>query len=343
MVNKKLINVAVLLGDPRLPDPVKNNGKFNPEDIAVVDRLKETLKEMRGYQFTYLDNHENMFGELERMQNSVDYAFNLCDEGLYNDPAREADVPIMLEELGIRHTGAGAECMRLCYNKNRVRSVAKRNGVPVASGLIIQSCMEHCVFERVKFPSIVKPAKGDGSFGINQKSVVKSLCELIEAKDMLRKELMYEGEILVEEFLGGDEITMGIIGNKNKLITLPPIKEDYSSLPEGLPRICGFEAKWDPNSPYWNSLKSIPADLERKTREQIERGSIEMFKALGCQDYARFDWRLNSQGEPKLLEGNPNCGWCHDGHLGKMCNLAGITYGKMLEMILKSAEERIGI
>jgi len=340
---KKLINVAVLLGDPRLPDPVKNNGKFNPEDIAVVDRLKETLKEMQGYNFTYLDDHEKMFNELERMQNSVEYAFNLCDEGLYNDPAREADVPIMLEELGIKHTGAGAECMRLCYNKNRVRSVAKRNGVPVALGRIIEKDIEPWVSGMVEFPSIVKPAKGDGSFGINQKSIARNLSELIEAKNVLRNELGYTGEILVEEFLDGDEITLGIIGNKDKFKTLPPIKEDYSSLPEGLPRICGFEAKWDPSSPYWSALKSIPADLERKTREQIERGSIKMFKALGCQDYARFDWRLNSRGEPKLLEGNPNCGWCHDGHLGKMCNLAGITYGTMLEMILKSAEERIGI
>ena len=69
---------------------------------------------------------------------------------------------------------------------------------------------------------------------------------------------------------------------------------------------------------------------------------IQLFERLGCRDYARFDWRLDSNGTPRLLEANPNPGWCWDGHLAKAAALDGTGYGKMLEMILDAAARRIG-
>ena len=68
---------------------------------------------------------------------------------------------------------------------------------------------------------------------------------------------------------------------------------------------------------------------------------LKLFERLDCRDYARFDWRLDAQGNPKLLEVNPNPGWCWDGHLAKMAAFAGISYKEMLEAILKAAEARI--
>lgn len=68
---------------------------------------------------------------------------------------------------------------------------------------------------------------------------------------------------------------------------------------------------------------------------------IKLFERLECRDYARFDWRLDSNQTPRLLEVNPNPGWCWDGHLAKMAKLAGISYPQMLGKILKAGEERI--
>ncbi len=68
---------------------------------------------------------------------------------------------------------------------------------------------------------------------------------------------------------------------------------------------------------------------------------LKLFERLDCRDYARFDWRLDAQGNPKLLEVNPNPGWCWDGHLAKMAAIAGMPYGEMLETTLKSAVARI--
>ncbi|MBI4651498.1 D-alanine--D-alanine ligase, partial [Candidatus Desantisbacteria bacterium] len=70
---------------------------------------------------------------------------------------------------------------------------------------------------------------------------------------------------------------------------------------------------------------------------------LKLFERLECKDYARFDWRLDSKGNPKLLEVNPNPGWCWDGHLARMAKFAGMTYTEMLEAILRASEQRLGI
>jgi D-alanine-D-alanine ligase len=126
-------------------------------------------------------------------------------------------------------------------------------------------------------------------------------------------------------------------------LVLPIIEEDYSALPPDLPRICGYEAKWLPESPYWNNITSIPAQLSDDTEKFIVECCLKLFVRLECRDYCRFDWRLDSAGNPKLLEVNPNPGWCWDGHLAKMAKISGFSYTEMLGEILKAAEIRVGI
>ncbi|MFA7114654.1 MAG: D-alanine--D-alanine ligase, partial [Candidatus Omnitrophota bacterium] len=133
------------------------------------------------------------------------------------------------------------------------------------------------------------------------------------------------------------------IGNlPDNINILPLIEEDYSALPDDLPKICGYEAKWDPNSPYWN-IRSIQADIPEAVQKYIEESSLRLFERLECRDYCRFDWRLDNNGDPHLLEVNPNPGWCWDGHLARMCKFADISYQDMLHKVLLAAQERIGI
>ena len=329
-------DIVVLLGDPCKVDRVKLNGKFNPEDLEVVERLKQSLKELKEYNFTYLNDHDHLFSELIELKglNRIDYILNLCDEGFNNDLKLEVDIPLRLDELEIKYTGASAECLKLCFNKKKVKEIARKNGVIVAA--------DYRLDDKISFPVIVKPSEGDGSFGINKKSVVKNRNELVKAVRRLKKVLNFDEDILIEEFIPGDELTQGIIGNDLDFIVLPLIKEDYSRLPGGLPEICGYEAKWDQESPYWKNLESIPAQVGEKTREIIQKCSVKLFGILECKDYARFDWRLDGSGTPKLLEVNPNPGWCDDGHLAKAARIAGIPYSSMLKEILKTAEGRFG-
>jgi D-alanine-D-alanine ligase len=85
----------------------------------------------------------------------------------------------------------------------------------------------------------------------------------------------------------------------------------------------------------------VPADLPEETERFLTASCIKLFERLDCRDYARFDWRLDKNHTPRLLEVNPNSGWCWDGHLAKMAGLAGMSYDQMLNEILKAVERRI--
>ncbi len=94
---------------------------------------------------------------------------------------------------------------------------------------------------------------------------------------------------------------------------------------------------------YFRSLRSIPAELPQPTVEFLHASCNKLFQRLGCRDYARFDWRLDANGTPRLLEVNPNPGWCWDGHLAKMAEYAGLSYADMLENILVACSERLAV
>jgi D-alanine-D-alanine ligase len=341
----QLKNVVVLLGDPNKVDILKPFYVFDEDDFYTIDRLKDSLREIErncDYKFYYLDNHEVMIKELIKMQEKrkIDFVFNLCDEGYFNDARKELHVPALLETLGIPYTGSGPQCLAYCYDKSLVRGVAEEMGIPTPRAIFVKP--GDISFEvPFEFPMIIKPNFGDSSFGISRRNVVYSIEKIISVISEIRDKLGYDKPILIEEFLPGKDLSVGIIGNfPDSYMVLPVIEEDYSELPDGLPRICGYEAKWLQDSPYWK-IKSIPAVLPADTERFIIDCSLKLYERLGCKDYARMDWRLTSKGEPKLLEVNPNPGWCWDGHLAKMAAIKSMSYTEMLLTILKEAEKRL--
>ena len=337
-----LRKVAVLMGDPRKTDVVKPDGTFDADDFATIDRLKEALGELQGFEFQTFDNHDTLAADLPRIRAGYDFAFNLCDEGFGNQAAQELHVPALLEAYGIHYTGGGPQCLAYCYDKSLVRGVAKEMDIPVPEAFLIRADDTTYYELTLPFPVIVKPNFGDSSLGITMDSVCHDVTQLESAILRARDQFGYDHPVLIEQFLTGKEVTVGIIGNPPDSYTaLPVIEEDYSELPADLPKICGYEAKWDPESPYWKALRSIPANLPEQTEGFLIASCLRLFERLACRDYARFDWRLDAHGTPRLLEANPNPGWCWDGHLAKMAGLAGHSYPEMLRMILEAAERRL--
>lgn len=335
-----LHNVAVVMGDPRKNDSVKPTAVFDEDDFHTIQLLQQALADLPQRTFRYYDDHDHLIEDLRRDHHKIDLVFNLCDEGFNNDPRKELHVPALLEMLEIPYVGGGPQCLAFCYDKSLVRGVAAEMGIHVPGALLIKS--EDTTLELpMPFPVIVKPNFGDSSFGIVQRSVAGTPEQLLDAVAEIRQRFGYEKPILIEEFLPGQDLSVGILGNPPEDYTvLPIIEEDYSSLPKGLPRICGYEAKWLPDSPYWN-LRSIPAEIPDPVRNLIVDACVKLFVRLECRDYCRFDWRIDADGFPKLLEVNPNPGWCWDGHLTKMAHLANMSYPELLEAILHAAETRL--
>ena len=331
--------VTVLLGDPTLPDPVKLGGRFNAEDFETVERLKQALAELGEYEFAYLDDHQDLPRSL--LADPPGLVFNLCDEGYRNAALMELHVPALLEMLGVPYTGAGPACLGLCYNKNLVRSVADSLDIPVPMESYL-GLDDTTATLPATFPAIVKPNFGDSSVGITKDALVHGTNELLSYLDWLRS-VHGRCPILVQEFLSGAEYAVGIIGNPGMTFKLLPILEvDYSGLDPGLPRILGYESKWHPDSPYWTQIRYVEAKPDEDVARCLYDYSSMLYERLACRDYARFDYRLDANGTVKLMEVNPNPGWCWDGKLNLMAGLEGLRYAELLRTILEVAQERIG-
>lgn len=334
--------IVVLLGDPRKPNLIKLGKVFDPDSIYAVNELKSALLGIKGYCFTFLDDHEEMVNYLLRNRNSIYMVLNLCDDGFMNDPSMEPHVPALLDLLNIRYTGAGVRCLSICYDKTAVKEIARSLGIPIPWGRLINDVEEFSHVPSEAFPLIIKPNFGDNSWGITERSIANDRSEAVAAYKSLREVWGYRGPVLVERFIEGIDVTTSIIGNPPREVCLPILTEDYSSLPPQLPRILTYEAKWVPDSQY-ASVKSVPARLPRETRANLLRWSRKLFLRLECRDYARFDWRIDEHGRPWLLEVNPNPGWVWDGHLRKACHFYGWSYKKMLLSIIRAAETRYGL
>lgn len=335
-------NVTVILGDPAKKDPANAASAFDDEERYSIDQMKDALKSLGDYNFTYICSHDSLINDLTRLKKNTDIVLNLCDEGYNNDPRKELHVPSLLEIMDINYTGSGPQCLAYCYDKSLVRGIAKEMSIPVAKAFFIKA--EDNTFDLpFGFPVICKPNTGDTSLGITQRSVCNSIEELVNAISDIRDRLGYEKPILVEEFLPGKDLSVGIIGNPPESYRVLSIaEEDYSLLPPDLPKICGYEAKWQPESPYGN-VRYIPAVLSDDTRKLIIECCLKLFERLECRDYCRFDWRLDGKGKAKLLEVNPNPGWCWDGHMAKMAAIDGLSYTDMMCEILQAAEQRAGL
>ncbi len=334
------IDVTVLMGDPRLPDGVKRNGTFNPEDHETIRKLKDALSELPAYKVRYLNNHATLDRDLAELK--TDLVLNLCDEGFNNDPFKELHIPAMLETRGIPYTGAAPAALAACYDKGLVRAVAQSLDVPVPLETYVRPGDQGATLPSV-FPALLKPNTGDSSQGITKDAVVTNTRSLIDYLERLRNDFPKRG-VLVQEFLTGPEYSVSLVGNPDQgLRALPILEVDYTRLDPTLPKILGYESKWEPDSAYWTQIKYNEASLPDHIQQQLMENSSRLFERLGCRDYARFDFRADAKGEIKLLEVNPNPGWCWDGKMAIMAGFQGIRYTELLHQILQAAEERLGI
>src|SRR4030042_1178325 len=183
---KELKNVVVILGDPQKADLLKPSPIFDDDDFYTIDQLKSGLKELKNYNFTYLTNHDTLIQDLMKAKEKINFAFNLCDEGYYNDAQKELHIPSLLEMLSIAYTGSGPQCLAYCYDKSLVRGIAREMDIPVPDAFFIKP--EDTTFELpFSFPVIAKPTFGDSSFGITQMSVANSFEELVNAISEIRE------------------------------------------------------------------------------------------------------------------------------------------------------------
>ena len=335
-----MLKLCVLTGDPRLPDLTKRGHRYNEEDLATHAAMRAALQGLNRFALEVFDDHARLLARFAADQPAL--VLNFCDTGFRNIATQELHVPALLELLGVRYSGATPACMAICYDKQIVRLVAEAIGIPVPRETYLAP-EESLEATGIMLPALIKPNQADGSVGITKDAVVRTPAEAKAYLAWLQRELPGRA-VLVQEYLPGPEYGVGLIGNpEDGLVALPPLEVDYARLPAGLAPILSYESKAMPDSPYWTDIKFKPAEAAPQVQAEIADQARRLFARLGCRDYARFDFRVAADGEPKLMEVNPNPAWAYDGKLAFMAGFAGIDYPGMLEMIVDAALRRTGL
>jgi D-alanine-D-alanine ligase len=190
----------------------------------------------------------------------------------------------------------------------------------------------------LQFPVIVKPAREDGSIGIEFSAVVSSIRELMERMDWLHQH--FDSPLLIEEYIEGREMYVGVLGN-DKPEALPVVELDLSKLPEGTPRIAAAEVKWGKGTSAYRDTKSVlPTDLADETIAALQQTAVAAYQALELRDYGRVDIRLRPDGQVHVIEVNPNPWLSSRAELAMAARKSGRTYAQLVEEIVDLAMAR---
>ena len=330
--------IAIVTGDPSLPDPTKQHHRYGPEDLELHDVMRDAFASLGRFEFVIIEKHQGLFDAIHAF--APDLVVNFCDTGLYNRPENEIHIATELELMGIPYTGAPPRAMLICYDKQLVRLAAEAMGVDVPAERFV-AAGDVADFVPVTFPSIIKPNTGDGSVGITKDSVVDNAAEARDYLDWLMTE-MPGRDVIVQEYLPGPEYGMGIIGNPDgEFEPLPMLEVDFSKLPDGLVPILSFESKAEPDSPYWTDIDIKPATLPEAEQRRLAERCRALFRRLSLRDYGRFDFRTGADGTIRLMEVNPNPAWGFNAKLAIMAGFAGLSYAELLERLVATAWTRV--
>jgi D-alanine-D-alanine ligase len=230
-----------------------------------------------------------------------DVIFNVC-ESLGGAADEERRIAALLELLEKRFTGSGSLSLALAGDKSLSKKLFEFHGIKSPDFAIIAPGRVEGNPTLTTFPLIVKPINMDASIGINAKSVVHSIEEMMERVFAVHSE--FHTPALVEQYIEGREIYVGLLGNPPEV--LPPIEWDLSKLPPDLPRIAGEEAKWEHD--FKEAREFVPEDIvaDEEIMKRIREAAVGAWNALLIRDYARVDMRLADDGTPYVIEMNPN-------------------------------------
>lgn len=309
--------------------------------VLVSQQIEEVLTK-RGYTIKKLAANPPVKKLVRQLEDdNSDLIFNIC-ESLGGDGAEERRIASMLELLDKRFTGSGSLAMTLAGDKSLAKKMFEFHHVSSPEFTVVGPGHTEGEPNLDKFPLIVKPIASDASIGIDTKSVVGSVHELMDRIFRIHEE--FHSPALVEQYIDGREIYMSLIGNPPNVLV--PIEWDLSKLPDGMPRIAGTEAKWEEwKNPEIKAAKEfVPNDIvaDETVMTKLRDAALAAWKAVQARDYARIDMRLTGNGTPYVLEVNTNP-W-----LDKSAEFAmaarkskpEMSYGDMIEKIIELAMSR---
>ncbi|MFH1789254.1 MAG: ATP-grasp domain-containing protein [Candidatus Altiarchaeota archaeon] len=323
------MNVALIHSEAELssPYPEDYEGRDTDENVGY---MAETLRQL-GHSVTLVDMNLDCFERLRNMK--VDVAFNLCDDGFHGETWMEPHVTALLDILRIPYTGSGHTTLTVCLDKAYTKQILSHHGLPTPDFYVAENEKE--LEHELEYPLIVKPVREDGSIGIKSESVVEDGKALEKQIEKVVK--TYRQPALVEEFVGGREFNVALLGN-NEPQALPISEILFEGL-EGNERIVSYNAKWLEDSVQYKATPGVcPADIPGEMAGELERISKKAYRIMGVRGYGRVDLRVGDDG-PQIIEVNPNPDLGADAGFWRSAKTEGMTYGELAAKIIDYALE----
>lgn len=275
-----------------------------------------------GYDAVGIDVDREVAAELRARE--IEVAF-LALHGRFGE---DGVIQGLLEMMGIFYTGSRVLASAVGMNKVYTKQIAEWYGIPTPAFASFD-CMDTeglaaaCAQagQRLKFPVMVKPCEEGSSLGVAKVEEPGEFAEIVVStcRDFDR--------VMAEEFVAGDEITIGLLESVQGLTTLPVLQLKPAS------EFYDFQAKYS----HGMTDFILPADLPDEVTSLGQDRARQIFRALGCRGFSRVDFIVDANGEPWLTEINTLPGMTDTSDLPAQAKAAGMAYEELVEVMLKSA------
>ena len=246
-------------------------------------------------------------------ESEIDFVFPV----LHGEFGEDGGFQKILEEMSIPYAGSDSNSSKIAMDKIATHKILEKNGILAPPYEVAESEKD---LEKIEWtPAVVKPANGGSSLGV---TIAKEKYQLIKAF-RLAKEIT--DKVIVEKFIEGREVTVGIFDGKAlPIIEVTPKEEFYD-----------YYAKYDNDETEF----VCPAKLPEDVYELIQAIALEVFKALGCRHFGRVDFRLDKNNQPYVLELNTIPGFTSHSLLPQSAKAAGYEFEDLCEKILQIANK----
>jgi D-alanine-D-alanine ligase len=311
---------------PGLPDDAFEEYD-RPETIAAIAGAIEAL----GVKVDAVPADRRLPWRLD--EGRYDFAFNIA-EGV-GRRCREAVPAAVCELLGVPITGSDALTLALALDKALARRAVSPE-VPVAPAVLLDGEDDERALVSLGYPVIVKPNDEGSSKGIREDAVVGDVAGAVERSRRLRAR--YGCPVLVEEYLPGAEVTVGITGNGAGAEILGLM--EIAPVDGATPFVYSIEVKRD-----WRRrvCYHIPPRLPVAMLDTLQQLALTAYRLLGCRDCARMDFRLDAAGAPRFIECNPLPGLDPDNSDLVILAAPARSYDRLVQGVLLDAAKRTGV
>ena len=304
--------VGVLMGGYSSERPISLKS-----GTAVFEALKQS-----GCQVSALDITAEDENEISQLigQAKIDVAFI----ALHGRLGEDGTIQAILEHLKIPYTGSGVKASQLALNKSLAQQIFQQNNLPVPKHVVLspddKSSAEQVINQLGGLPIVVKPTCEGSSIGV---TVVRTPQQFSEA---LAAAFQYGPEVLIERFIEGKELTVGILGDE-----FLPVIEIRPKNP-----FFDFKAKYQSGMTEY----IIPAQISEKVAQQVGQTALKAHRVLGCRDFSRVDVMLNGSGNFYILEINTIPGFTSTSLLPKAAKQAGLEFAQLCLLLIQMAYEK---